>query len=171
MSQNRNVIITLAFVACAAPIAPISAKAADYRQCNVEVIQKKDSFNVSLISAQVVEKLAKTDKWTKAFEASDADRIGAVMALMVDAVWSIAELTERPRDGDYVRDVAINQVMKVSEAIASTKLSMKIAAKGDPKLLPLLALGAGLEAGKAIGDSIAIITSASLSSCNKRSAS
>jgi hypothetical protein len=46
-------------------------------------------------------------------------------------------------------------------------LSVKIAAKGDPKLAPLLILGAGFESGKAIGDSVAIIASASLSSCNK----
>jgi hypothetical protein len=139
-----------------------AAHATDYSQCNIEVIQKKDSFNVAIVAATVLEKLGKSDNWKAAF----AGQQGAPSALMLEAVQMIEAVTEVPTGG-YVQRIAAFQADKVSEAMQSTQLSVKIAAKGDPKLAPLLILGAGFESGKAIGDSIAIIASAPLSSCNK----
>jgi hypothetical protein len=139
-----------------------AAHATDCRQCNIEVIQKKDSFNVAIVAATVLEKLGKSDNWKAAF----AGQQGAPSALMLEAVQMIEAVTEVPTGG-YVQRIAAFQADKVSEAMQSTQLSVKIAAKGDPKLAPLLILGAGFESGKAIGDSVAIIASAPLSSCNK----
>ena len=155
----------LAFIACAALITP--AKAVDYQQCNREVIQKKNDFNVGTIGALVLERLAKSEKWSAAFAAADADREAAVTALLIEAMTLIEEATERPGVGDYVNAVVDRQVDVVAEAISANKLSMKLAIKGDPKLVPLFVLGSGFEMAKVIGDSVTIIASAWLSSCNK----
>lgn len=156
----------LALAACAAlMITP--AKAADIRQCNIEVMQKKTSFNVGIASALVLERLAKSERWSAAFAAADADRETAVTALVVQAMALIEEATERPGTGDYINAVAVKQVDVVSEAITAQKLSVKLAVKGDPKLVPLLILGSGFETAKVIGDSVTMIASAWLSSCNK----
>ena len=103
--MKRFVICVLAVIA--ALISP--AVASDYRQCNIEVVRKKSSFNVGMASALVLERLAKGDKWSKAFEASDADRksaLGQFHSMTSSAVPSSSGGTVRPSDFAVLRLMA-----------------------------------------------------------------